>query len=406
MMKWMNYAAVAALAFVAILSVHGEAPAGDLPRVFLLDAKTLAQHRPEPLGGSSDPIVILAIVAANMVRDDEPFSVMQKSVTPPSGDKHDYMSQATYYWPNPDTPNHLPYVRRDGERNPEILLIGDDDRMHHVASDANALALAFYLTGEENYAARAALLLRAWFLDPATRMNPNLNFAQAIPGVNTGRGIGIIDTHTLPEVVDAVGLLAESKSWTDADQKGMERWFAAYLDWLETNPHGHDESNAKNNHGTWFDVQAADFALFSGENDLAARILKQAETKRISTQIEPDGREPLELARTRSFDYSVFNVNGLAQLARLGETARVDLWHFETRDGRSIRRALDFLVPYATGEKKWPYKQISAASPEDLVPTLLIAARVYHDSAYAAAANRIEGQTNDPEILLLRAALP
>ncbi|MFZ3200263.1 MAG: alginate lyase family protein [Candidatus Acidiferrales bacterium] len=402
----MNYAALSALALVAILSLHGEAPSSNSPRVFLLDAKILAQHRQQPgASGSADPIAVAAREAADKVLNDGPFSVMQKSVVPPSGDKHDYMSQATYYWPNPDTPNHLPYVRRDGERNPEILLIGDDDRMHHVSSDANALALAYYLTGVENYAARAALLLRTWFLDPATRMNPNLNFAQAIPGINTGRGIGIIDTHTLPEVVDAVGLLAESKSWTDADQKGMERWFAAYLDWLETNPHGHDESNAKNNHGTWFDVQAVDYALFTGKRDLAARILKTAVTKRIAAQIEADGRQPLELARTRSLDYSVFNVNGLAELARLGETAGVDLWHFETPDGRSIRRALDFLVSYATGEKKWTYEQIIAAKPDDLVPALLMAARVYRDPEYAAAADRIKGQTDDAKILLLRAEL-
>lgn len=406
MKRWASLA-ISALAFIGTFSARGQAPGGDLPRVFLLDAKIVAQHRQQPgASSSSDAIAVAARQAADKVLDDGPFSVMQKSRVPPSGDKHDYMSQATYFWPNPDTPNHLPYVRRDGERNPEIKLIGDDDRMHRMSDDASALALAFYLTGEENYAVRAALLLRAWFLDPATRMNPNLNFAQAIPGVNTGRGIGIIDTHTFPEVVDAVGLLAGSKSWTDADQKSMEKWFGAYLDWLETSPHGHDESNAKNNHGTYFDVQAADYALFTGKQDLAARIVKKAEAKRVATQIEPDGRQPLELARTQSFHYSVYNVNGLAMLGRLGETAGVDLWRFETRDGRSIRRALDFLVPYATGEKKWTYQQITTPEPEDLVPALLMAARVYRDPAYAAAANGIEGQTDDPEILLLRAALP
>src|SRR5262249_17228397 len=163
---------------------------------------------------------------------------------------------------------------------------------------------------DEAYAVRAAQLLRVWFLDPATRMNPNLQYAQAIPGVNTGRGIGLIETRGLAQVVDAVGLLAGSNALTGADQRGLQEWFAGFLRGMVKRKNGRDEAAAKNNHGTYFDLQAASFALFLGRNELAVNILQSARQKRIATQIEPDGRQPLELVRTKAWSYSVGNLQG------------------------------------------------------------------------------------------------
>jgi len=387
-----------------LVSTSLSSSAEKLPRVFLVDATTL-QHQRELAHSQPVPSEVLKAVRseADKAMNAGPFSVMQKDSTPPSGDKHDYMSLAPYFWPNPDTPNHLPYIRRDGERNPEIKGISDHDEMGKMSRTVLALALGYYLTGKEDYAARAALLLRTWFLDPSTKMNPNLEFAQGIRGATTGRGIGIIDSRGLTDVVDAVGFLEGSMSWTSADESGLKQWFSSFLDWLRNSQHGKDESNSKNNHGSFYDVQAVDYALFVGRRELAAEIVKRAEQKRIAVQIEPDGKQPLELARTKSFGYSCFNLQALSELAVLGEQVGVDLWHFQTSDGRSIRQALDFLMPYATGDKPWPYKQIEGLHPEELGGPLFEAASAYKDSKFEATARKLIAHNHNVNLLLLEA---
>jgi hypothetical protein len=330
--------------------------------------------------------------------------VTQKDIAPPTGDKHDYMSLAPYFWQDPANPNG-PYIRRDGERNPEIGKIPDHGNMGRLGRDARALGLAYYLTGDERYASRAALLLRTWFLDSETRMNPNLQFAQGIPGVNHGRPTGVLESHDLTNVVDAIGLLAGSKNWSDKDQKGMEEWFRVYLKWLEESPNGIGEGKAKNNHGTYYDIQVADFALFLGNPEHARHVIEEAESKRIASQIEPDGSEPLELARTKAFSYSVMNLRGLMELAQLGKPLGVDLWAFKTPDGRSIRKALDYLAPFAAGDKKWEYKQISGFHPEELSSLLFRAAANYHEPKYEELAHKLEASSDSVDVLLLEAAL-
>ena len=371
------------------------------PKVFLLNGKALVKAK---AAGPDSPIATSAKSAADAAMKEGPFSVMDKQQTPPSGDKHDYMSQAPYFWPDPKSANGLPYIRRDGERNPEIRKISDHDELGKLSSTVRTLALAYYLTGNEAYARRAELLLQTWFLSPATRMNPNLNFGQGIPGINTGRSIGIIETVGLTNVVDAIGLLAGSNAWTGDDQKGMEAWFTAYASWLENSDHGKKESAAKNNHGTYYDVQLADFELFVGHTEVARKVISEAEQKRIASQVMPDGSQPLELERTRSFSYSTMNLRGLMELAILGDQVGLDLWHYTTKDGRSIQRAFEYILPYATGEKKWPQQQITEFSPQEFVPAALLAAQ-HLDKSYVRAADKIEVPKNSAELQLLRAAI-
>ena len=359
------------------------------PRVFLYDAKLLSAVKSAPPGDlRRQQILTAASVAAEKALREGPFSVMQKGVTPPSGDKHDYMSQAPYFWADPTKPGGLPYIRHDGERNPELKKISDHDQFGKVGDDARVLALEYYLTGKQEYGDRAALLLRTWFLDPATRMNPNLEFGQGIPGINTGRGIGIIESRSLLGACEAVGLLAGLKGWTSADEAGIRAWMASYLNWMRTSQKGKDEDAAKNNHGTWYDLQVTELALFLGEHHLAVDTLERVKLRRI-TQINPDGRQPLETARTNGWGYSNGNLDGLTQLAVLGQRVGVDLWHFKTADGRSIRGAIDYLLPYAIGGKKWEYQQIGGFKASDLEHSLERAAAAYHDTPYAAAAKKI-----------------
>jgi len=378
--------------------------AGGPPRVFLLDARGLAATRRRIISGDKSLDLPLRKLEddARKALGAGVFSVTTKAATPPSGDKHDYMSQAPYFWPDPKRPGGLPYIRRDGERNPEINQITDHREMDKMVEAVSALALAYYLRGDEAYASQAAQLLRAWFTEPATRMNPHLQYAQYIPGVNTGRGIGLIETRGLTRVVDAVGLLAGSKSWTVEDQRGVEGWYGRFLRWMLESGHGRDEAKALNNHGTYYDVQVTSFALFVGRRGLAKKVLEEARRKRVAVQIAPDGRQPLELERTRAWGYSVGNLDGLMTLAELGERVGVDLWHYRTRDGRGIRAALEYLYPFAVGERRWPHQQLGEWPPEMLFPLMRRAAGRYREGRFKALMRRIPAADTAARERLLR----
>jgi len=381
------FSLTAAVAFQTCAFAQTSRPT--LPRVFSLNAKTLQLNK-QKLTETKNGDPSLKPALAKLERDAqkaltvEILPVTAKTALPPSGNKHDYMSQAPYFWKNPDTKNGLPYIRKDGERNPEIKNFPDHESMNLLALTVERLATAYYFTGKEEYAARAAVLLRMWFLDPRTQMNPNLEFAQAVPGVNDGRGIGILESRVLTRVVDGVGLINGSKAWTTADQSGLTAWFSKYYDWLTTSKHGKDEAGAKNNHGTWYDVQTTSFALFIGKTDDAKKILKAAKQKRIAAQIDVDGRLPLELARTNSWGYSAMNLDGLTRLADLGDLVAVDLWNYQTSDGRGIRKAIEFLYPFANGSKKWTTQQIDEFLPEKLYLVMRRAATHYRDDKFKA----------------------
>ncbi len=388
----MRFAVLACLLAVPVFAQ--QAP----PRTLAIDGAFLAKMKAHPT-----PAILDAVRSGGeRALTAGPFSVMDKKDTPPSGDKHDYMSLAPYWWPNPATKDGLPYIRHDGEINPERYKVPDDANFNRLQNAVHALALGYYFTGQEEYAARAVLLLRTWFLDSATRMNPNLNYAQAVLGVNTGRGTGLIDDRGIPRILDGITLLDGSKSLTQQDIDGLRAWFSQYFDWLKNSANGHDESDAQNNHGSWYDQQITGIALFLGERDFAHRIAETAETKRIAYQIQPDGSEPLELARTKSFSYSVFNLDALERLAVEARLADVDLWSYQAKNGASIRAALDYLLPYAEGEKQWTHQALNGVDSNSLTEPLLLAALNYRSADYLQDAEKLE-KNPDPEILLLQA---
>jgi hypothetical protein len=359
----------------------------DAPKVFGLNAQWLAQAKAHLAAGDAS----LQPALEKLLQDAEeavilgPFTVIDKTSTPPSGDKNDYMSIGPYWWPDPDKDDGLPYIRRDGDVNPEFTSdANDSSRLFAMIEAVDTLALAYYFTGEERWAERAALLLRTWFVAPETRMNPHLEFGQAIPGRVQGRCYGIIETRRLPKVIDAVGLLAASPAWTEKDDTAIRQWFRAYLGWLRTSRLGQEEGRTRNNHGTWYDVQVAHFALFVGEREVAREVLKAAKAARIDSQVEPDGKQPHELQRTLSFNYSVMNLAGMFALARLGEHVGVDLWKHPKPDESRIRAALDFLAGYATEERSWPHPQIREVNRMGLLPLLLHGAIAYDAPVFRA----------------------
>ncbi len=353
------------------------------PRVFLLDGQYLqaTQQRIRDGDKSFAPAVAELEREAKTALDVGPFSVVEKTNIPPSGDKHDYMSIGPYFWPDPGSSNGLPYIRHDGKRNPANRT-SDRRSLGSLIGNVETLAYAWYFTGDEKYAQKAAQLLRAWFLDPATRMNPNFEFAQAVPGVNSGRGTGLIEMAGMTSLVDAVGLLAGSKAWIDSDQSGMQQWFTEFVRWMQQSKNGQAEAAAKNNHGTYYDLELAAFSLFIGRSELASNLLHAVPEKRITRQIQPDGRQPLELARTNAWGYSVMNLRGLMSLAQLGDKVGMSLWDYETSDGRSIRKALDCLIAFATGDREWPSGRSDEPSLRSLATPLRLAALKYSDPKY------------------------
>jgi hypothetical protein len=163
-----------------------------------------------------------------------------------------------------------------------------------------------------------------------------------------------------------------------------------YVDWLQHDPMGRDEASEKNNHGTWYDAQLAAIAMFVGERELARQIVEVARRKRIAGCIEPDGRQPEELRRSKGLHYSIFNMSAMTVLARIGEHLDVDLWNYQSADGRSLRQGLDFVMPYLSGEEPWPHEQIEKLdlSPSDMGLFYLAAVR-YGEPKYQRVLDRL-----------------
>jgi hypothetical protein len=364
-------------------------------------------------------------------------SVMQKTLTPASGDKHDYMSMGPYWWPNPATPDGLPYVRRDGVRNPQATEEAlDSARLVAMINDARDLALAHVFSGERRFALRGAEVLRTWFLDPSTRMNPNLRFGQAIPGVVDGRGIGLIDTRELWQAIDAALLIAPSQALTPEELAALRRWFADYANWMSTSEVGLEERASPNNHGLFYDAQLAVYWRFAGEPARARRVVFDAMGLRLASQIDGEGRLPLELARTRPFHYTAFalqaaamlahhaamldasavGVNGLTEALATGVQCEhwqircpLDLWRRKVEE-RSLLKALQALSAAVRNPAAWPYR--TEVEPQPLLwralTPLLLGARATSDPALVAglAALREQGAPTNEDVAWLLWPLP
>lgn len=372
------------------------------PEVFSLDVKTLDRNKSRiasndaELRGSYRQLIKQADLALKF----GPVSVMEKSHVPPSRDKHDYMSLAPYHWPNPDTKDGLPYIRKDGQTNPEVKEYKDKEYLPKLCESVHTLGLAYYFSDENSYAEHAAKLIRVWFLDDATRMNPNLNFGQAVKGHNTGRGAGMIDTRHLVKVVDAIGLIKGSKYWKKSDQQGMEKWFTDFLHWMQTSKVGLDEQDSPNNHGAWYDAQRLSMALFVENKNLAKEIVLSAQ-QRLDSQMNDQGFFPKELERTISLHYSVFVLDAFFNIAQMSDDAGMDFWNYVSPTGKSLKKAFEAIKPFLLKEKEWTGSQIKPFENENAYGLLMDGWKHYGCRNCAEGVKTLAGEKSQRLILNL-----
>lgn len=284
-----------------------------------------------------------------------PVTVTAASSSRSAGGKHDFFSEGDYWWPNPKSADS-PYIQKDGVTNPDNF-VAHRHAMIRFSRIVGSLASAYVLTGKDQYVGAALAHCKAWFIDTATLMNPNLLYSQAIKGRFTGRGIGIIDAIQLMEVAQGLAVMKDAKSMDQNILNGSKKWFSQYLQWLTTHKYGIDEMNAANNHGTCWVMQVACFAKFTNNQKLMELCRNRYRNILLPRQMASDGSFPREIKRTKPYGYSIFNLDAMATICQVLSTKEDNLWNYQTDDGRSIKKGIEFLYPFIKDKKKWPYKE-------------------------------------------------
>ena len=324
----------------------------------------------------------------------KPYSVTHNGPAIKGKTNHDYYSQAPYWWPNPEDPKG-PYIRRDGLFNPHIFL-GHKMALRHLCQDVFILAQAGHYLDQGIYSDHAAKLLEVWFVDVATRMNPNLEFAQAIPGICSGRGIGIIDTMYYVHLLQGVVFLERDPKYS-AVVTGVRAWFEEFLEWMTMSEKGIDEKLNGNNHSTWWVLQVATYAVFVGRRDIFDESIEWYKARILPEQMLKDGSFPAEIARTRSFHYAMFNIHPCVLLCELAAHQLVDLWHYSDGEGRGINKAIAFMLPYIKAPSSWPYPNIDPVKNQRSCTSLLAGERLSNSqlSALDHSFPQIVGRAED-----------
>ncbi|MBF7073663.1 alginate lyase family protein [Glaciecola sp. MH2013] len=350
-------------------------------KLLLLDESDLAKTKAKFQNGDASVKEALdrIITAADKALKEKYYSVTSNPEIPASKNPHDYFSVGPYWWPDKNKKNGLPWIRKDGETNPTFRGPSADNKMfQRLVTATHVLSLAYYFTEEEKYARKASRFISHWFLEPDTKMNPHLNFAQSIPGRVAGRGIGIIEIRNLNRILDASVLI---QPYTDlAFEEQFAEWNTIFLGWLLESANGQDEAKARNNHGTFYDSIVIGLALHLGFKDIAAQVTSLTK-QRISSQINKDGKQPHELKRTRPYNYTAFNLVGMTSNARMAEHLNIDLWQQPNNSDQRIMKALDFAIENLSNEKCWPGKQEKKIEYYKLVSPALFIYKAYQDDS-------------------------
>ncbi len=299
----------------------------------------------------AEPLREKVLELADSHLDKRPVTVTSFIAERSEGGPHDFYSEGDYWWPDSLNPDG-PYVRRDGCTNPDNFVQHRHAMIRFSDIVAN-LTSAYLLTGDEKYVKPVLEHVSAWFIDDSTKMNPSLLYAQAIKGVASGRGIGIIDTIHLIEVVQSLLRLREAGVLPENVDRGVTEWLTAYTDWLMTHPYGVDEMKAKNNHGTCWAMQVAMFAKYVGNEEVMKFCSDRFKNVFIPNQMADNGSFPQEMARTKPYGYSLFNLDAMATICQILSTEQDNLWEYTTPDGRNMRKAIEFMCPYIADKNTW-----------------------------------------------------
>ena len=351
--------------------------------LLLLDKDNLDQIKAKI--DRQDPFVMPAyqtlISKAEKTLSMDRLSVVDKSLTPPSQDKHDYISLGPYFWPNPKTKDGYPYIRRDGKVNPNALIDSDSPRLVRLANALETLALAYYYTNNTKYAQRAVEMIQIWFINDSTKMNPHLKYAQGIPGTVPGRALGILDGRHFVRILDSITLIENSNLLSSKDLEVIKQWVKDYQNWLLNGEYAYEESHHPNNHGTFYDYQVVGYALYLEQPKKAKELLTNAQYIRLGSHIGSKGQNFHELERTRPLHYSLFDLEAMIGLALYSDHYDdVNFWTF-TINQTSLKKAIDYVIKYKNNRDMWLVKN-EKVNFMDLTPTLLVAAQKYQTDEY------------------------
>ena len=286
-----------------------------------------------------------------------PWSVTAHRPPDVDAGPNDYYSEGPYWWPDPKDPK-APYIRKDGERNPNRFTSNRND-LGNMCSGVLALGMGGYLLGDRACGDHAARVISTWFLDPKTRMNPNLEYGQAVRGHNTGRGTGLIDTASMIHTVQGAWLLEQAGMLDRSTGSGLRQWFAEFTKWMTASPKGLDEKKSGNNHSTWWTAQVAAYASFTGDDAALKMAWEHYRAFLVLNEIEPDGSCPREEARTNSLGYSAMNLDAFSVVCRIAQTNGVNLWPYRGPKGAGVATSFRYLSPFIQRPETWKKQQIS-----------------------------------------------
>lgn len=325
----------------------------------------------------------------------EPVTVTAHVSERSAGGKHDFFSEGDYWWPDPRSVDS-PYIQKDGMTNPDNF-VAHRHSMIRLSRIVGGLASAYKLTGDSKYVMHALKHCNAWFVNESTKMNPDLLYAQAIKGRFTGRGIGIIDTIQLMEVVQGLLTMQSSRAMDQQSLAAIKGWFEKYIGWLTTHKYGRDEMTAENNHGTCWAMQVAAFAKFTGDKKMMEFCSDRYKNVLLPNQMADDGSFPRETRRTKPYGYSIFNLDAMATICQILSTKENNLWVYQTPDGKSIKKGIAFLYPFIEDKTKWPFQKDVMYWNEWPVaqPFLVFGAIAYNNKDYLNTWKRLE---HDPKV--------